>query len=79
MRRLAIAPIFVVALFSPAFAETTPPTPPPSASTPSGQADATSESIRQHPGWYTEERVPYRPCPCSVVFPGGRHACIGFP
>jgi hypothetical protein len=75
MRRLALAPIFVVALFSLAFAETTPP---PSTPTPAGQ-DATSESMRQHPNWYTEERVPYRPCPCSVVFPGNRHACIGLP
>jgi hypothetical protein len=78
MRRLAIAPIVVVALSSVAFAETAPSTPPSSAPTPADQ-DATSQSIRQHPDWYTEERVPYRPCPCSVVFPGGRHACTGLP
>jgi hypothetical protein len=79
MRRLAITPIFVVALSSIAFAETTPPSPPPPASTTSPQSDSTSEMSRQHPDWFTEERVPYKPCPCSVVFPGGRHACIGFP
>jgi hypothetical protein len=79
MRRLAITPIFVIALVSIAFAETTPPSPPPSAPTPSAQTDATSETARQHPNWFTEERVPYKACPCSVVFPGGRHACIGLP
>jgi hypothetical protein len=26
-----------------------------------------------------EERQPYRPCPSSVVTPGGRHECIGCP
>jgi hypothetical protein len=25
------------------------------------------------------ESIPYRPCPASVVFPNGRHACIGSP
>jgi hypothetical protein len=25
------------------------------------------------------ESIPYRPCPSSVVFPNGRHACIGGP
>jgi hypothetical protein len=26
-----------------------------------------------------EERQPYRPCPSSVVTPGGRHECVGCP
>jgi hypothetical protein len=26
-----------------------------------------------------EERQPYRPCPSSVVTPGGRHECTGCP
>ncbi len=25
----------------------------------------------------SEDRLPYRPCPASVVFPNGRHACLG--
>jgi hypothetical protein len=35
--------------------------------------------VREHPHWFSEAGIPYRPCPCSVVFPGGRHACIGTP
>jgi hypothetical protein len=35
--------------------------------------------VRQHPYWFSEAGIPYKPCPCSVVFPGGRHACIGQP
>jgi hypothetical protein len=35
--------------------------------------------VRQHPHWFSEAGIPYRPCPCSVVFPDGRHACIGTP
>jgi hypothetical protein len=27
----------------------------------------------------SEERQPYRPCPSSVVAPGGRHECVGCP
>jgi hypothetical protein len=81
MRRLAISPVLVIALFSVASAETTAPAPAPSAPAPAApaQSDATSEAARQHPNWFTEEGIPYKPCPCSVVFPHGRHACIGFP
>ena len=25
------------------------------------------------------ESIPYKPCPASVVFPNGRHACLGGP
>jgi hypothetical protein len=32
----------------------------------------------EHPHWFTEPE-PYRPCPASVGFPGGRHACLGLP
>jgi len=38
-----------------------------------------SDIVRQHPSWFSEAAVPYRPCPCSVVFPNGRHACLGRP
>ena len=35
--------------------------------------------IQQHPSWFSENGIPYRPCPCSVIFPNGRHACLGLP
>lgn len=35
--------------------------------------------VRQHPNWFSEDRIRYKPCPCSVIFPNGRHACIGQP
>jgi hypothetical protein len=25
------------------------------------------------------ESIPYKPCPASVRFPNGQHACLGFP
>jgi hypothetical protein len=76
MRRLAIIPGLVVALFSVASAEATRPAP---ASSRPAASDATSEAMRRHPNWFTEEGMRYKPCPCSVVFPNGRHACLGLP
>lgn len=32
----------------------------------------------QHPEWF-KENYKYRPCPAAVVFPNGRHACLGKP
>ena len=44
------------------------------------RSEVTQEDIvRQHPNWFSEDRIRYRPCPCSVVFPNGRHACLGLP
>jgi hypothetical protein len=34
---------------------------------------------QEHSEWFTEEGIPYKPCPASVVFPGKRHACLGLP
>lgn len=41
------------------------------------QAGVTQDDVqRRHPDWYKEPRR-YRPCPASVEFPNGRHACLG--
>jgi hypothetical protein len=36
------------------------------------------DAEHQHPQWYKEPSR-YKPCPASVVFPNGQHACIGLP
>lgn len=40
---------------------------------------APRSQMEEHPDWFTEERIPYRPCPASVGFPNGRNACLGCP
>ena len=78
MRLFMIAAVSLLALAPGALAETAEPAPPrPTAAQPPG---VTQDDIaRQHPDWFTEEGIPYRPCPCSVIFPDGRHACLGLP
>jgi hypothetical protein len=79
MRFLIIAAVSVsaLALVPGAFAQTaqqssSPPVPkPPPATTQEGTA-------AQHPEWFTEPNT-YKPCPCSVVFSNGQHACLGLP
>jgi hypothetical protein len=51
----------------------------PGAAAAQSAAPTQDDIVRQHPNWFTEEGIPYRPCPCSVVFPNGRHACLGLP
>jgi hypothetical protein len=43
------------------------------------QQAALDDTMREHPRWFTEEGIPYRPCPAAVVFSSGRHACLGLP
>jgi hypothetical protein len=73
MRFVIIVAISVSALAfaSSAFAETAPRSTP----APAPAADVT----REHPECFTEEAIPYKPCPASVVFTGQRHACLGLP
>jgi hypothetical protein len=70
MRFLIIAAVLASALpLVPAFAQTAPrPAPPKISET----QDAGKKAE------YLESR-PYKPCPSSVVFPNGQHACIGLP
>ena len=76
MRTLMIAALSLLALAPVALAETAEPTsPPPAPPSVLTQGDI----VRQHPDWFSEEGIPYRPCPCSVVFADGRHACLGLP
>jgi hypothetical protein len=65
MRRLAIIPGLVVALFSVASAEATRPAP---ASSRPAASDATSETMRWHPNWFTEEGMRYKPRPAASYF-----------
>ena len=78
MRLLMIAAVSVFALTPGAFAQTDEQGSPPQAA--AQPAMPTQDDIvRQHPYWFTENGIPYRPFPCSVVFPNGRHACLGLP
>jgi hypothetical protein len=36
----------------------------------------TQDVTQQHPEWFSEQAIPYKPCPASVVFPDERHACL---
>jgi hypothetical protein len=78
MRFLMIAAVSLFVVAPLAFAAAAEPTSPRAAP---GPAPAVTQDaiVRQHPYWFSEAGIPYRPCPCSVVFPGGRHACIGLP
>jgi hypothetical protein len=78
MRLIMIAAVSLLALAPGALAETAEPAPTrPAAAPPTGLTQ--DDIARQHPDWFTEEGIPYRPCPCSVIFPDGRHACLGLP
>jgi hypothetical protein len=78
MRFLMITAVSVFALASGAFAQTDAQAPArPVAAQPSTPTQDDIE--RLHPDWFTEYGIPYRPCPCSVIFPNGRHACLGLP
>jgi hypothetical protein len=72
MRCLPTAVVAVLALTSGALAQPASPSP--------VRSEVTQDDIvRQHPNWFSEDRIRYKPCPCSVIFPNGRHACIGLP
>jgi hypothetical protein len=72
MRCLPTAVVALLALTCSALAQPATPTP--------LRLEVTQDDIvRQHLNWFTEDRIRYRPCPCSVIFPNGRHACIGQP
>jgi hypothetical protein len=61
-----------------AFAQTNPPSPPPSAPTQAG-VGTLGEEQREHPQYF-EEPTTYKPCPASVVFLGNRSpSCLGLP
>jgi hypothetical protein len=80
MRLIMIAAVSLLALAPGALAETAEPEPAPARPTAAQTTGLTQNDIAgQHPDWFTEEGIPYRPCPCSVVFPDGRHACLGLP
>jgi hypothetical protein len=72
--RFAIAVAIFASAFAPtsgAFAQ---------AREPSSASSTLDDVARDHPGWFTEEKISYKPCPASVVFyPSTRHACLGFP
>jgi hypothetical protein len=80
MRFLIIA-VSISVLATGAFAQTTqnPPTP---RTPPAIPAPATGTGLdierRGHPEWFTEPNT-YKPCPASVVFENGQHACLGCP
>jgi hypothetical protein len=80
MRRLAISPVLVIALFSVASAETTAPAPAPCAPAPAApaQSDATSEAARQHPNWFTEWEYPTNPAPAAWYFRMGDTHALAF-
>ena len=66
---IAATSLSALALTTGAFAQTTP-QPPPAAQT------TERESIRSG----SRKRIPYKPCPGSVVFyPQKRHGCLGCP
>ena len=66
---LAIVSVLTMASSSGAFAEP--------ASHSQDQVGVSQGDVEQrHPNWYKEPGR-YRPCPASVEFPNGRHACLG--
>ena len=70
---------FSLALTTGAFAQTTPE---PAQTTPQTPAPLAGMNAitQEHPEWFTEENLRYRPCPASVVFyPDRHHACLGCP
>jgi hypothetical protein len=76
MRVLMTAAVSLFVIAPGAFAQAADPGRPVAGPAPAVTQDAI---VREHPYWFSEAGIPYRPCPCSVVFPGGRHACIGLP
>lgn len=79
--RFLIAAIALSALATGSFAQTTPEPPPAAQTTPQTAPVAGLDQVTQeHPGWFTERELPYKPCPASVVFyPERQHACLGCP
>jgi len=72
MRFLTIAvAVSASALATGAFAQTAPRSAPPPV--------ATGEAQQQLPRWDKEDKIPYKPCPTSVVLADGRHVCLGCP
>jgi hypothetical protein len=65
----AVAVIAAFPLFSSAFAQTGERHAPPKI-TETQNADTKAEYL---------ESIPYKPCPASVLFPNGQHACLGAP
>ena len=43
----------------------------------SSSKPVTESGFREFTPPMEDENYPYRPCPANVVFPGGRHACLG--
>jgi hypothetical protein len=72
MRCLPLAAAAMLALAGGALAQ-------PAAPSPLHSEMTQDDIVRRHPDWFSEDHIRYKPCPCSVVFPNGRHACIGQP
>ena len=86
MRFLIIAvSVSAMAMATGAFAQTTPQSPPAAQTTPQSPPQlATGAGLdvmqREHPNWFiSEDKIPYRPCPSSVVLAEGRRVCLGCP
>jgi hypothetical protein len=86
MRFLIIAlSVSAMALATGAFAQTTPQSPPADQTTPQSPPQlATGKALdfmeQEHPNWFADEKkMPYRPCPTSVVLANGQHVCLGCP
>jgi hypothetical protein len=68
MRFLTIAvAVSALALATGAFAQTAP------------KSVATGEAQQQLPRWDKEDKIPYKPCPTSVVLADGRHVLSWLP
>jgi hypothetical protein len=75
--RFLIAAISL-ALTTGAFAQTTPEPPPAAPQT--APVAGLDQVTQEHPEWFTEKNLVYKPCPASVVFyPERHHACLGCP
>jgi hypothetical protein len=75
-RTLAVS-VLGLALATGALAQTTPTTP--TKPTPSPPSSSLQGVRQEHPDWFTEDRIPYHPCPSSVQFNDGHSACLGCP
>jgi hypothetical protein len=75
MRFLTIAvSVSALALATGAFAQN--PTP---RSAPPPAATGADLSQQDHQRRFTEDKIPYKPCPTSAVLADGRHVCLGCP
>jgi len=82
MRFLIIA-VSVFALATGAFAQTAPQSAPGAQTAPQSTPSLATGAgldvmLKEHPSWFTEPNS-YKPCPASVVFANGQHACLGCP